>query len=138
MFPASSSSSQPSNEAPERPLPSTPFYSVEYPGYVQPSSIPLAIRNLGGQACLDAAFKRTTSKPETLVELQLRPDNPFAHPIPGNVVGTNNILLKIVKRRRRRQDGDSGDAGVVGEYKVEAVGVIPKTIRFRCEYLHLG
>jgi general transcription factor 3C polypeptide 5 (transcription factor C subunit 1) len=84
-------------------------------------------------------FKRTVSKPaaskpETLVELRLRPDNPFAHPIPGDVVATNNILLKVVKRKRRRQDGDSGPSEDLGEYTAEAVGVIPKTIRFRGEH----
>ena len=50
------------------------FYSVEYPGYVQPSSVPLAINNLGGQSKVDHAFKRTAPKSQqTLLELSLRP-----------------------------------------------------------------
>ncbi|EGO01771.1 hypothetical protein SERLA73DRAFT_177265 [Serpula lacrymans var. lacrymans S7.3] len=125
---SSSNASTSSSEAPERPLPSTPFYSVEYPGYVQSSSVPLAIRSLGGQINLDSAFKRTASKHDALLELNLRPGNPFAHPIPGDVVGTNNIVLKIIKRKRRRlNDGDQP----IGEYTAEAIGVIPKTARFR-------
>ena|ERR1700722_1206945 len=135
-MPSSSSPSSSPNEAPELPLPSTAFYSVEYPGFVQPESVPIAIRNLGGQASLDSVFKRTSSKPETLVELRLKPGNPFAHPIPGDVAATNNILLKIVKRRRRRQDGDPDAPDHLGEYTAEAIGTIPKTIRFRSEYIH--
>jgi general transcription factor 3C polypeptide 5 (transcription factor C subunit 1) len=120
----------PSQTPARRPLPSTVFYSVEYPGYVQSSSVPLAIHNLGGQDSLDNAFKRIASKTETLVELHLRPGNPFAHPIPGDVVATNNILLKIVKRKRRKLNDRNED---VGEYTAEAIGVIPKAIRFRSE-----
>jgi general transcription factor 3C polypeptide 5 (transcription factor C subunit 1) len=114
--------------APEHPLPPTHFYSVEYPGYVQPSSVPLAVRTLGGQSSLESAFKRNATKTETLLELNFRPGNPFSHPVPGDVVATNNILMKVVKRKRRRLDGEDN---VVGEYTAEAVGVIPKTARFR-------
>lgn len=113
--------------APERPLPQLPFYSVEYPGYVRPTSIPIAIESLGGQSKLDNAFKRKT---EALLELHLRPSNPFAHPIPGDVVATNNILLKVTKRKRKRRH-DTPEDGAIGEYKVDAVGVISKTVRFR-------
>jgi general transcription factor 3C polypeptide 5 (transcription factor C subunit 1) len=123
---------RPFSAAPERPLPQTPFYSVEYPGYVRATSVPLAVKNLGGQASVDNAFKRTASKTEALMELALRPGQPFAHPVPGDVVGTNNILLKVVKRKRKRRLGDMDD-GAIGEYTAEAVGVIPKTARFRSE-----
>lgn len=123
----------PFSVAPERPLPQTPFYSIEYPGYVQATSVPLAVRNLGGQASIDNAFKRAASKTEALLELALRPGQPFAHPVPGDVVGTNNILLKVVKRKRKRRIGEEMDDGAIGEYTAEAVGVIPKTARFRSE-----
>lgn len=115
--------------APLRPLQHTPFYSVEYPGYVKPESIPLVVERLGGQANLDSAFKRTGSKAGSVLELNLRPGNPFAHPILGDVVPTNNIVLKVVKRRRKQTD--SMDADASGEYTVQAVGVVPKTARFR-------
>ena len=120
---------QSDTEAPEHPLPSTPLFSVEYPGYVRPVSIPLAVDNLGGQSSLYNAFKRTASKTDALLELRLRPDNPFAHPVPGDVVGTSNLLLKVVKRKRRRVQGQEDVP--VGEYTAEAVGVISKTVRFR-------
>ncbi|KIM91005.1 hypothetical protein PILCRDRAFT_159710 [Piloderma croceum F 1598] len=115
-------------EAPEHPLPSTQLFSVEYPGYVRPASIPLAINNLGGQSSLHNAFKRTASKTDALLELRLRPDNPFAHPVPGDVVGTSNVLLRVVKRKRRRVEGQDVP---LGEYTAEAVGVVSKTVRFR-------
>lgn len=109
------------------------FYSVEYPGYVQPSSVPLAINNLGGQSKVDHAFKRTAPKSQqTPLELSLRPGNPFAHPIPGDVVGTNNLLLKVTKRKRKQVDGDP--CTTTGEYMAEVVGVVSKTARFRSNF----
>ncbi|KAI0734983.1 RNA polymerase III transcription factor IIIC subunit-domain-containing protein [Fomitopsis betulina] len=119
--------------APGRPLPSAHFYSVECPGYVKLSSVPIAVERLGGQQRVENAFKRTsTSKTESLLELSLRPGNPFAHPIAGDVVSTSNILLKVVKRKRKRTEGQGqAGGGVVGDYTVEALGMIPKTARFR-------
>ncbi|KAI0951979.1 hypothetical protein AcV7_007922 [Taiwanofungus camphoratus] len=137
MDSSASSSSAAITPAPERPLPSTHFYSIEYPGYVQPTSVPLAVERLGGQGSIDNAFKRSSAKTEALLELHLRPGNPFAHPVPGDVVPTNNVLLKVVKRRRKEPQGEREEesgadkAGTIGEYTVEAVGVIPKTARFR-------
>lgn len=122
-----SSSGSGSGSAPARPLPSTVFYSIEYPGYVLSTSVPTAIQNLGGQSAIDTAFKRSATKADALVELSLRPGNPFAHPVPGDVVASNHILLKVVKRRRKNPTADD----LVGEYTAEAVGVVPKTVRFR-------
>ena len=124
--------------APERPLPSTHYYSVEYPGFVRPRSAPLAIDRLGGQPAIDSAFRRATGRDrvESLLELRLRKENPYAHPIPGEVVPTSNIVLKVVKRRRKRREGEPAD-GPIGEYTVEAVGVVPKTARFRSECMHV-
>ncbi|KAF5369933.1 hypothetical protein D9758_001240 [Tetrapyrgos nigripes] len=115
-------------------LPSVPFYSVEYPGYVRPESATKAIQSLGGPSSLEAAFRRGASKAETLVELRLRPDNAFAHPIPGEVVASNSILFKVTKKKRKiRHPNAQDNAGnpIVGEYKAEAVGVLPKVVRFR-------
>lgn len=116
--------------AKEHPLPNTHFYSVEYPGFVKPTSVPLAIQHLGGQSNVDTAFRRTTKKSESTLELNFRPGNPGSHPVHGEVIGTNNILLKVVKRKKKRTDGQEG---YIGEYTTEAVGVIPKTGRFRSE-----
>jgi general transcription factor 3C polypeptide 5 (transcription factor C subunit 1) len=121
--------------APEVQIPPVRIHSVEYPGYVQPTSVPEAVRTLGGQQALEKAFRKS-SKPEAFLELRYRPDNPFAHPIAGEVVQTNSILLEIVKRKRKRvaETSISGqDAGPIGEYTIEPVGLIPGTARFRGE-----
>ena len=101
---------------------------------MNPTSAPLAIERLGGQQSIDTAFRRATGRDrvESLLELHLRPGNPYAHPVPGEVVPTSNLVLKVVKRKRRRQEGDLRD-GSIGEFTVQAVGVIPKTARFRSE-----
>ena len=68
------------------------------------------------------------------MELNLRPDNPFSHPLPGDLVPTNNILLKVVKRKLKRSPDDDGSQNeMIGEYTATAVGVIPRTARFRGE-----
>ncbi|EKM80519.1 hypothetical protein AGABI1DRAFT_73813 [Agaricus bisporus var. burnettii JB137-S8] len=114
--------------AAECPLPQTHYYSVEYPGYVRSTSVPTVIRNLGGQSRIDNVFRRSTPKAEVLLELSLRPDSLFSHPVPGDVVGTNNLVLKVTKRRKK---ASSTQNEVPGEYKAEVVGVIPRTVRFR-------
>ncbi len=119
--------------APLRPLPATHFYSVEYPGYVKQASVPLALERLGGLANIEAAFKRGGNKSENVLELNMRPDNPFTHLIPGEVIPANNILLKVVKRRRKKDLSSSGGE-VTGEYTIEAVGVIAKSARFRSKF----
>jgi general transcription factor 3C polypeptide 5 (transcription factor C subunit 1) len=120
--------------APEHPLPSTPFYSVEYPGYVQSSSIQKAVRTLGGNHKLNASFRKNAP-----VELKFHPDNPFSHPVSGDVVRTSNLVLKVTKRKKKKpatemmMDIDDGPVApeVAGEYTTEVVGSTSKTIRFR-------
>ena len=121
-----------SHQAPERPLPQTHYYSIEYPGYVQQASVSTAIQSLGGQAHIDNVFRRNTPRAGVLLELSLRPHSLFSHPIPADVVATNNLVLKITKRRKKgsKQNG----AYIVGEYKTEVVGVMSKTVRFRSTY----
>ena len=134
MAPSSAVGTTTPSPAPEIQIPPVRIYSVEYPGYVQPTSVPEAIRTLGGQQALEKAFRKS-SKPDGFLELRYRPDNPFAHPVAGEVVQTNSILLKIVKRRRKRGGGtptNEQEASPAGEYTVlEPVGLIPGTARFR-------
>ena len=130
----SSTQASTSSVAPEHPLPSTILYSIEYPGYVRTESVPYALHTLGGQSRVDTAFRPGASKQESLLELNLRPENPFSHPIPGDVVNTSNIVLKVVKRKRRRLNA-AGEEEIVGEYTTKAVGTVPKTVRFRSAFL---
>ena len=131
------------DEAKPCPLPPQHFYSIEYPGYVSPISVPIAIQNLGGQTCIDHAFmkiKRNEDR-DNLVDLRFRPDNPFSHPVPGDVTSTNNLLLKVVKRKRRRLcslHDSSDEIRCNGEYTAEVVGDVPKTLRFRSESSLVG
>src|ERR1700733_12280747 len=96
--------------APSQTLPQTTFYSIEYPGYVSTSdkSYARVVRQVGGQAALNAAFKRNATRKESFLELNLRPENPLSHPILGDIVGTSNLLLKVVKRRYRTPRPCSG------------------------------
>ncbi|KAI0306927.1 RNA polymerase III transcription factor IIIC subunit-domain-containing protein [Multifurca ochricompacta] len=129
---SSSTESRSHKSAPAHELPTAHFYSIEYPGYVQPESVSKAVHSLGGQSSIDRAFRRNAPKEDSLLELNLRPDNPFSHPLPGDLVSTNNILLKVVKRKLKRPPtNDESQKEVVGEYTAAAVGVIPKTARFR-------
>lgn len=114
------------DRAPEVPLSQTHYYSIEYPGYVQPAAVSTAIHNLGGQSQINSVFRRNTLGAQVLLELALRPNSMFAHPIPGDAVATNNLVLKVTKRRRKVQLGKTP-----GEYKAEIVGVMSKTVRFR-------
>ncbi|KAI0751283.1 RNA polymerase III transcription factor IIIC subunit-domain-containing protein [Daedaleopsis nitida] len=131
-IPANAEASTTPASAPEQPLPGTHYYSVEYPGFVHPTSLQLAVERLGGQHALENAFHRPTGRDrvESLLELRLRPGNAYAHPVPAEIVPTSNIVLMIVKRKRRRVEGQAED-GAIGEYTVEAVGSVPKTARFR-------
>ncbi|KAJ3741357.1 RNA polymerase III transcription factor IIIC subunit-domain-containing protein [Lentinula detonsa] len=123
------------DQAQSYPLPQAHFYSVEYPGYVRLASVPQAIRNLGGPSSLESAFKRGASKSETLVELKFRIDDSFVHPIPGEVVANNSVILKVTRKKRKKTVGlewnESRQYEHIGDFKAEAVGVLHKTVRFR-------
>lgn len=148
------------------PLPKNHFYSIEYPGYISntPESISRAVNTLGGPDRLDASIRSSLisrAKDESSeksgngvgatlrrgkpasdedkvvpVELHLRPGVTYAHPIPGSIVATGNLVLKVVTRRKRKRDEDmdidsDGAERVVSEYTAKVVGTIPKTVRFR-------
>ncbi|CAE6524612.1 unnamed protein product [Rhizoctonia solani] len=147
----------PSSVPPPLPPPPQPartklptYNSIEYPGYISPNptSVNRAIHTLGGQKEVSKSF----AEGGKILELRLQPDNPFAHPVTGDVVGTNKLLVKVVVRRRKQVDrmdetedgeneaGQSGDKGKgkeqgdgesEGTYSAEVMGLIPKTVRFR-------
>jgi len=125
-----------SNAAPAQahPLPPQHFYSVEYPGYISSTSIPDAIETLGGQTSLNNVFRRMRRNEgrDNVVDLKFRPQNPFSHPVPGEVTDTNNLLLRVVKRKLRKVEGSQGSPEEPeGEYTTQIVGLVPKTLRFR-------
>lgn len=130
--PLSSTSTE--DNAAEYSLPDKIFHAIQYPGFVKPTSVPLVVANLGGQANLDRAFKRGNSKSQSYLELNFRPNNPYSHPVPGEVVNTNCILLKVTKKKRHRRSDSTTDQRE-GEFVFEGLGRMLRTARFRGEFL---
>ena len=132
-----------SETAPSIPIGHQVFQSVEHPGTIGPSSTSLAkaLRTVGPPEDLDGVFNRSLLH----LDLRLRPDDHWAHPIPGERSTTHRLLLKVT-RRRRRQEADEGahsngetsassTDGRGGVYKVDIPGSIKQTVRFRGEYI---
>ena len=122
----------------EVPFPLQTFTAIEYPGPVSTSahSVEAALDAVGGLKHLSATL--AAEEPfKRVVELQLGHGIDRIHPIQGEIVPTQNLVLKITKRRKKR--ANAGEASVVlpgankGGYTAEVVGVVDKTVRFRCE-----
>ena len=127
------------------------FAAIEYPGKVSSasSSVEMALEALGGLPKVSATLAQTDPN-LSIVELDLNvADTPtsqvsFLHPIPGDTATTANLVLKVRRRKRRaRALNGEEDARVPlpgqslaskGIYKVEVVGVITHTVRFRCQF----
>jgi len=146
-------------------IPQKPFYSIEYPGYVRPTSVPRAIARLGGQKIVAEAFRKNLNMDLKLHDPGKRP---FAHPPSGKTVEVQNLVLKVTRRKRKttvpkggaEYSGDDaemqGDETVgeqhpqplgwerlpfanalreattsKGEFKIEVLGRLQKTMRFR-------
>ncbi|GJJ07427.1 hypothetical protein Clacol_001629 [Clathrus columnatus] len=118
--------------APSQTLSTQVFYSIEYPGFISPGSVFTAIETLGGQSSIDNVFarrKQSTGSRDNLLDLNFRPENVFSHPVPGETVGTNKLLLKLTKRRVKRTSDE--DQSFIGDYTGTILGIVPKTVRFR-------
>ncbi|GAA6032785.1 hypothetical protein JCM8097_000787 [Rhodosporidiobolus ruineniae] len=107
------------------------FATVEYPGPVH--DVAAALDTVGGLArvsdVLGAPKDEESSKK---VELNLMPDNPFFHTVPAHVSSTRNVVVRIVKRRRKRPIvDDEGKVVEEGVYSIQPVGIEHKTVRFR-------
>jgi hypothetical protein len=97
-----------------------PMFAVEFPGYVQ--NVDRALCLLGGQKRLTECY---LNELENLLELWYRPEDPYSHPILGQIVKTNNLLLRIQRKRRR------GDAASPIIHDATMVGIVHRTGRFR-------
>lgn len=122
--------------APPLVVPPTSFVSVEYPGPLRSADAHAnALRAVGGLKAVTYSVNQDQVGPDGVgLELNLRPDEIFSHPITGEAVATNNVLLRVVKRRRKNpRRGPDGTIvqGEEGVYSVEAVGAIRRTFRFR-------
>lgn len=117
------------------PLEHSAFYSVEYPGYVSPQSVPKAVERLGGPHNVTETFKRSLK-----IDLRLKDNDLFAHSPAGQTVTTHNLLMKVVRRKRKHPldaaaaSSTGADASEsFGQFTAEVIGMTPKTIRFRSE-----
>ncbi|KAI9093011.1 RNA polymerase III transcription factor IIIC subunit-domain-containing protein [Phlyctochytrium arcticum] len=107
----------PDEAAPSEPLPEDSFHVVEYPGYIK--NVDKAMKNLGGMGGVEKAFAGELS----VLELRYRPDDPFSHPISGEIINTANVLLKVTRKKDRKITQRST--------KTEVMGLVTKTGRFR-------
>ncbi|XP_058184245.1 uncharacterized protein LOC131301813 isoform X2 [Rhododendron vialii] len=76
-------------------FPSTEAFAVHYPGY--PSSTTRAVETLGGSEGILKARCLQSNK----LELHFRPEDPYSHPVFGELQPCNNFLLRISKRKDR-------------------------------------
>ncbi|GAA5984037.1 hypothetical protein JCM11641_005575 [Rhodosporidiobolus odoratus] len=104
------------------------FATLEYPGPV--NSLYKALDTVGGLNKVADAL--ANPEPSKRIQLDLQPGNPFFHTIPAHVASTNNVVLKVTKRKRKQPLRDvEGKIVQEGIFKVEPVGVEKKTVRFR-------
>jgi general transcription factor 3C polypeptide 5 (transcription factor C subunit 1) len=71
---------------------------------------------------------------EDLMELRFRPDDPFCHPINGDVIPTSNLLLKMTRRKKKQKKNvnhEEEKANIKEDVKFDILGIISKTCRFR-------
>ncbi|KAJ3084453.1 tau 95 subunit of transcription factor TFIIIC, partial [Physocladia obscura] len=104
------------------------FNVVEMPGRITSGSSSAAIEALGGLESISKTF----SQDLVPLELKLRPNDPFAHPVIGEVVDTANLLMRVTRKQRKHGSGPNGEH-LECDYKLdsEIIGIITKTGRFR-------
>lgn len=98
----------------------TELVSVEYPGIVK--NLDKMMETLGG---IDK-LKRTFDDPTSRLELFPRPKDVFSHPLMGDRVNTNNLLVKCI---REKVVDSSGTVSYV--YKPTIVGIITISYKFK-------
>lgn len=105
--------------------------AIEYPGPIQPTSLNKALKTMGGLSSVSQALA-APAKDNRSLELSLNTRSPFSHPVPAHVADTGNVLMRVVKRRRKVPKRDEqGKVVEEGIYTLTPVGVVTKTARFR-------
>lgn len=107
--------------------------AIEYPGPVKPTSLNKALKSIGGLSHVSEVLSSPVDGSRN-IELSLNTKNAFSHPLPAHVSETGNVLMRVVKRRRKQPKLDEHGAVVEeGVFSVQAVGMVSKTVRFRGE-----
>ncbi|MCO5596445.1 hypothetical protein L7F22_050508 [Adiantum nelumboides] len=70
-------------------VPDKALFAVNYPGY--PASIPRVVETLGGKE----AILKARSSETNYMELRFRPEDPYAHPVFGELHGFSGLLLEL-------------------------------------------
>lgn len=131
------------NPAPLRRIGRQAFQSIEYPGPIRqaPASLEKALGTLGTEEDRNRLFNRAAPN----LELNFQPNNFWSHPIAGERVGVQRLVLKVTRKRRKllatNHVGDDVDMNGTarrarhvepgGVYKIEMAGVVKSTVRFR-------
>ncbi|KAJ4818005.1 hypothetical protein LUZ62_030571 [Rhynchospora pubera] len=74
-------------------VPESEAFAVHYPGY--PSSVARAVETLGGLAEMARVRERERERGSNLLELRFRPEDPFCHPVFGELRPATALLLRI-------------------------------------------
>ncbi|KAJ3147212.1 tau 95 subunit of transcription factor TFIIIC [Geranomyces variabilis] len=106
--------------APSQTLPGWKFHVVEFPGYVKDSA--KVLKMLGGTGAIEKAF----SEDLKVLELRYRPDDPFSHPVNGEIIHTGNLLLSVTTKRRKRRPSSEPP-----QITTRFLGTVTKTCRYR-------
>ncbi|XP_068609057.1 general transcription factor 3C polypeptide 5 [Brachionichthys hirsutus] len=91
---------------------------VEYPAVV--ASVDKMLETLGGERLVSKIF----ANPSRRLELRYRPKDPFCHPLFGNRFSSNNLLLRVRRRVRKKNPKDA-------EIRMDVLGVIATTYKFQ-------
>ncbi|KAJ6420407.1 hypothetical protein OIU84_027864 [Salix udensis] len=113
-------------------IPSKEGFAVYYPGY--PSSTSRAIQTLGGTESILKARSSQSNK----LELYFRPEDPYSHPVSGELRSCHSMLLKI--SRKKKDSSSINDAKEESkEFHADIVARIPEAYYFEgmADYQHV-
>lgn len=112
--------------SPILPIGSKKFLCIEYPGVVKRPK--RAIKTLGGEKSLAQSL---VQKQE--VNLWHRPEDPFSHPIQGELNETSKLLAKITRKiKRNKLTGEVVETS--SDWSVEIIGSVNHVVRFRGKF----
>jgi hypothetical protein len=134
------------------PIPRRTLLAIEYPGYIDRStadssarSLQRAISTLGGPRHLQSYLVSSPSTPNLELNYgRLSEDgrehvvpSRWKHPIPASAAQGDKLVVRVRKRTKVRVWRDSSgverrDRIDAGEFTVDMVGCVAKTLRFRC------
>ncbi|XP_014666091.1 PREDICTED: general transcription factor 3C polypeptide 5-like [Priapulus caudatus] len=102
------------------------FVLVEYPAVVM--NVDKMLTSLGGEN----AVSRANADPSRRLELRFRPQDIFCKPACGDRFNTTNLLMKVVRRRKKKSSGLGAERREPEvTLHAEILGVVDTTYRFQ-------